>query len=219
MLSCYLLMAGERSYLVTQRLFCEQHEKKLVIYQKSAAIDWMRYTDILCIFHPGLGKLEVCVWRKTFVPWIRRRYEGSGLQRPAGHTVLPFKSSRMCFPKYKRAIKCANTILPAFRRHYAAITARPGSATAEILFPRDVGLCRNALDKYPALMTIAVQYLVLWLIVTRENIPEIDIRIYEMVGVESDQQGRGCQPARGYPINILIYHHRHTGHSAVVTGN
>ena len=94
-----------------------------------------------------------------------RRYEDSGLlptQRPAaGHSVFPFKSSRMCFPKYKRAIKCANTILPVFRRHYAVITARPGSASTEILFPGDVGVCRNALDKYPALMTIAVQYLVL----------------------------------------------------------
>ena len=41
-------------------------------------------------------------------------------------------------------------------------------------------------------MTIAVQYLVLWLIVTRENIPEIDIRIYELVGVESDQRGEAA---------------------------
>ena len=30
MLSCYILAAGGQSYLVTQRLFCEQHKKTLV---------------------------------------------------------------------------------------------------------------------------------------------------------------------------------------------
>ena len=34
-------------------------------------------------------------------------------------------------------------------------------------------------------MTIVQQYLVLWLIPARENIPEIDICIYEMEGVET----------------------------------
>ena len=31
MISCYILAAGGQSYLVTQRLFCEQHKKTLVI--------------------------------------------------------------------------------------------------------------------------------------------------------------------------------------------
>ena len=34
-------------------------------------------------------------------------------------------------------------------------------------------------------MTIVQKYLVLWLIPARENIPEIDICIYEMEGVET----------------------------------